>query len=78
MQRVVSLLPSATEIVAALGCADRLVARSHECDFPADVERLPALTAWERADCELCALAACSARDASATCAGCAACEVAS
>jgi len=47
MQRVVSLPPSATEIVAALGCADRLVARSHACDFPADVERLPALTAWE-------------------------------
>lgn len=45
MQRVISLLPSATEIVAALGCADRLVARSHECDFPADVDRLPALTA---------------------------------
>jgi iron complex transport system substrate-binding protein len=43
--RVVSLLPSATEIVAALGCADRLVGRSHECDFPAGVERLPALTA---------------------------------
>jgi iron complex transport system substrate-binding protein len=43
--RVVSLLPSATEIVAALGCADRLVGRSHECDFPAGIERLPALTA---------------------------------
>jgi iron complex transport system substrate-binding protein len=43
--RVVSLLPSATEIVAALGCADRLVGRSHECDFPVGVERLPALTA---------------------------------
>ena len=35
--RVVSLLPSATEIVAALGCIDRLIGRSHECDFPADV-----------------------------------------
>lgn len=43
--RIVSLLPSATEIVAALGCADRLVGRSHECDFPLGVERLPALTA---------------------------------
>lgn len=43
--RVVSLLPSATEIVAALGCAHRLVGRSHECDFPAEVARLPALTA---------------------------------
>ena len=44
-QRVVSLLASATEIVDALGCADRLVGRSHECDFPAAVERLPICTA---------------------------------
>ncbi|WP_309090096.1 cobalamin-binding protein [Phenylobacterium sp.] len=43
-QRIVSLLPSATEIVAALGLAHRLVGRSHQCDFPAGVERLPALS----------------------------------
>ncbi len=42
--RIVSLLPSATEIVAALGLADRLVGRSHECDFPADVAALPVCT----------------------------------
>ncbi len=44
MHRIVSLLPSATEIVCALGFADQLVGRSHECDFPAAVTRLPALT----------------------------------
>jgi iron complex transport system substrate-binding protein len=43
--RIVSLIPSATEIVCALGFRDQLVGRSHECDFPADVESLPALTA---------------------------------
>lgn len=44
VERVVSLLPSATEIIAALGCGDRLVGRSHECDFPPGVERLPVCT----------------------------------
>jgi iron complex transport system substrate-binding protein len=43
--RIVSLIASATEIVCALGLRDRLVGRSHECDFPADVAALPALTA---------------------------------
>lgn len=40
--RIVSLIASATEIVAALGFEDRLVGRSHECDYPPGVERLPA------------------------------------
>jgi iron complex transport system substrate-binding protein len=44
MPRIVSLLPSATEIVCALGCREQLVGRSHECDFPAEVCSLPACT----------------------------------
>jgi iron complex transport system substrate-binding protein len=42
--RIISLLPSATEIVCALGLRKSLVARSHECDYPGDVEALPAVT----------------------------------
>jgi len=43
--RIVSLLPSATEIICALGLRDQLVGVSHECDFPADVQGLPKVTA---------------------------------
>jgi len=43
--RIVSLLASATEIVAALGLEDQLVGRSHECDFPKSILRLPLCTA---------------------------------
>ena len=43
--RIVSLLPSATEIVCALGLRDRLVGVSHECDHPRDVVGLPVVTA---------------------------------
>ena len=42
--RIASLVPSATEIVAALGLADSIVARSHECDWPAQVAGAPACT----------------------------------
>jgi len=42
--RVISLLPSATEIIHAIGRGDTLVGRSHECDFPPGVERLPAVS----------------------------------
>jgi iron complex transport system substrate-binding protein len=42
--RIASLLPSATEILWALGVADRVVAVSHECDFPADVATRPRAT----------------------------------
>lgn len=40
--RIVSLIPSATEIVHALGGGSWLVGRSHECDYPAEVVSLPA------------------------------------
>ena len=42
--RVVSLLPAATEIVAALGAQGQLVGVSHECDFPPGVRALPRVT----------------------------------
>ncbi len=42
--RVVSLLASATEMVAELGCLDWLVGRSHECDYPPEVLALPTLS----------------------------------
>lgn len=42
--RVVSLLPAATEIVAALGLVDTLVGVSHECDHPAEVVTRPRVT----------------------------------
>jgi iron complex transport system substrate-binding protein len=43
--RIVSLLPSATEIVCALGLEDALVGVTHECDYPPSVAALPKLTA---------------------------------
>ena len=42
--RIVSLLPSATEIVCALGLGDQLVGVTHECDYPAFVRSLPKVT----------------------------------
>lgn len=43
--RIVSLIPSATEIVALLGLGEALVGRSHECDYPETVQALPICTA---------------------------------
>ena len=43
--RIVSLVPSATEIIAALGLADSLVGRSHECNYPAEVDAVPVVSA---------------------------------
>ena len=42
--RIVSLLPSATEMICALGLEDQLVGVTHECDFPAFVRGLPSVT----------------------------------
>ncbi len=42
--RVVSLLPSATEILFAIGAGDQVVGVTHECDFPERAAALPHLT----------------------------------
>jgi len=47
MTRTVSMLPAATEMVAALGLLDQLVGVSHECDFPEPVNARPRVTRCE-------------------------------
>ena len=42
--RIISLLASATEMIAALGCLDQMVGRSHECDYPPEVQALPVVS----------------------------------
>ena len=42
--RIVSLLPSATEIICQLGLESELVGVTHECDFPPSVRDLPKVT----------------------------------
>ncbi len=42
--RIVSLLPSATEIVCALGLSDQLAGISHRCDYPPEIEGIPVVT----------------------------------
>src|SRR2546427_2128248 len=41
--RICSLLPGATEVVAALGLVDDLVAISHECDYPPEIRHKPVI-----------------------------------
>jgi iron complex transport system substrate-binding protein len=43
--RIVSLLPSATEILFAIGAGDRVVGVTHECDYPEATRHLPTVTA---------------------------------
>lgn len=43
-KHIVSLLPAATEWIVALGAGDRLVGRSHACNYPLSISKLPALT----------------------------------
>lgn len=55
--RIVSLLPSATEIVCALGLENQLVGVTHECDYPPSVQSLPRVTRTlipvDAASCEI-------------------------
>ncbi len=44
MPKILSLIPSGTEIVCALGLQEHLVGRSHECDFPPTISHLPICT----------------------------------
>jgi iron complex transport system substrate-binding protein len=44
VSRIVSLLPAATEIAAALGLMDEIVGVSHECDFPVEANNRPRVT----------------------------------
>ena len=42
--KIVTLIPSATEIVAFLGQKESIIGRSHECDFPEDLSKIIKLT----------------------------------
>jgi iron complex transport system substrate-binding protein len=42
--KIVSLIPSATEILVALGLTDAIVGRSHECDYPPEIKDRPVCT----------------------------------
>lgn len=44
VMRIVSLLPSATDIVCTLGLGGQLVGRTHECDWPPGIEDVPVMT----------------------------------
>lgn len=50
--RVVSLAPSCTEILFALGCGDQLIARTAFCDYPYEATHVPAAGGWTTANVE--------------------------
>jgi iron complex transport system substrate-binding protein len=53
VHRIVSLLPAATEIAAALGLMDQVVGVSHECDFPGEANARPRVTRCSMYDAKL-------------------------
>ena len=42
--RIASLVPSSTEMLFALGLGERVVAATHECDYPPEARSIPHLT----------------------------------
>lgn len=48
--RIVSLFPSATELIAGIGATDELVGRSHQCDYPDEIHDTPVVTASALSD----------------------------
>lgn len=50
--RIVSLAPSATELVFALGCGDQLVGRTAFCDYPPEAKAIPVVGGWTTAHIE--------------------------
>ena len=53
VNRIVSLLPAATEISGALGLMDQVVGVSHECDFPSEANKRPRVTQYAMHDADL-------------------------
>ncbi|NUN11893.1 cobalamin-binding protein [Candidatus Micrarchaeota archaeon] len=49
--RIVSLAPSNTEILFALGCGSEIVGVSNVCDYPVDVFQIPKVGGWINPDC---------------------------
>jgi iron complex transport system substrate-binding protein len=61
--RIVSMLPSATEIICALGMSDQLVGISHRCDYPPEVKAVAIVTRPKSAEAAAAVAAAGHAQD---------------